>query len=77
MILAGPSGGYGNLVVLDHGAGLSTAYAHQSRIAVSVGATVTQGGLLGYVGSTGHSTGPHLHFEVRVNGVARDPLPYL
>jgi murein DD-endopeptidase MepM/ murein hydrolase activator NlpD len=77
VILAGPSGGYGNLVVVDHGAGLSTAYAHQSRIAVSVGAMVTQGGLLGYVGSTGHSTGPHLHFEVRVNGVARDPLPYL
>lgn len=77
VILAGPSGGYGNLVVVDHGGGLSTAYAHQSRIAVSVGDPVTQGGLLGYVGSTGHSTGPHLHFEVRMNGAARDPLPYL
>ena len=77
VIVAGWSGGYGNLVVIDHGGGLSTAYAHQSRIAVRVGAPVTQGGLIGYVGSTGHSTGPHLHFEVRVNGVARDPLPYL
>ena len=77
VIVAGPSGGYGNLVVIDHGGGLSTAYAHQSRIAVSVGDPVTQGGLIGYVGSTGNSTGPHLHFEVRVNGVARDPLPYL
>lgn len=77
VIVAGPSGGYGNLVVIDHGGGLSTAYAHQSRIAVSVGDPVTQGGLIGYVGSTGHSTGPHLHFEVRVSGAARDPLPYL
>ncbi len=77
VIVAGWSGGYGNLVVIDHGGGLSTAYAHQSRIAVKVGDPVTQGGLIGYVGSTGHSTGPHLHFEVRVNGAARDPLPYL
>ena len=77
VIVAGWSGGYGNLVVIDHGGGLSTAYAHQSRIAVKVGDPVTQGGLIGYIGSTGHSTGPHLHFEVRVNGVARDPLPYL
>jgi murein DD-endopeptidase MepM/ murein hydrolase activator NlpD len=77
VILAGASGGYGNLVVVDHGGGLSTAYAHQSRIAVRVGESVTQGGLLGYVGSTGNSTGPHLHFEVRVNGAARNPLPYL
>ena len=77
VIVAGPSGGYGNLVVIDHGGGLSTAYGHQSRIAVSVGDPVTQGGLIGYVGSTGHSTGPHLHFEVRVSGAARDPLPYL
>ena len=77
VIVAGSSGGYGNLVVIDHGGGLSTAYAHQSRIAVRVGQPVTQGGLIGFVGSTGFSTGPHLHFEVRVNGVARDPLPYL
>jgi murein DD-endopeptidase MepM/ murein hydrolase activator NlpD len=77
VILAGWSGGYGNLVVIDHGGGLSTAYAHQSRIAVKVGDPVTQGALIGFIGSTGHSTGPHLHFEVRVNGAARDPLPYL
>ena len=77
VIVAGSSGGYGNLVVIDHGGGLSTAYAHQSRIAVRVGQPVTQGGLIGFVGSTGFSTGPHLHFEVRVNGAARDPLPYL
>jgi murein DD-endopeptidase MepM/ murein hydrolase activator NlpD len=77
VIVAGWSGGYGNLVVIDHGGGLSTAYAHQSRIAVKVGDPVTQGGLIGYIGSTGPSTGPHLHFEVRVNGAARDPLPYL
>ncbi len=77
VIVAGSQGGYGNLVVIDHGGGLSTAYAHQSRIAVRVGQPVTQGGLIGYVGSTGFSTGPHLHFEVRVNGAARDPLPYL
>ena len=77
VIVAGWSGGYGQLVVIDHGGGLATAYAHQSRIAVRTGDPVTQGGLVGFVGSTGHSTGPHLHFEVRVNGAARDPLPYL
>ena len=77
VIVAGWSGGYGQLVVVDHGGGLATAYAHQSRIAVKTGDPVTQGGLVGFVGSTGHSTGPHLHFEVRVNGAARDPLPYL
>ena len=77
VIVAGWSGGYGQLVVIDHGGGLATAYAHQSRIAVRTGDPVTPGGLVGFVGSTGHSTGPHLHFEVRVNGAARDPLPYL
>jgi murein DD-endopeptidase MepM/ murein hydrolase activator NlpD len=77
VIVAGPQGGYGNLVVVDHGGGLSTAYAHQSRIATSVGQAVGRGSILGYVGSTGNSTGPHLHFEVRVNGGAVDPLGYL
>ena len=77
VIYAGWEGGYGNLTVIDHGGGLATAYGHQSRIAVSVGQSVSQGETIGYVGSTGHSTGPHLHFEVRVNGQAVDPLGYL
>ena len=77
VIYAGWLGGYGNLVVVDHGSGLSTAYAHASSILVGVGQTVSQGQTVSLVGSTGHSTGPHLHFEVRVNGVAVDPLPYL
>jgi len=77
VIYAGWLGGYGNLVVIDHGNGLSTAYAHASSILVGVGQTVAQGRTVSLVGSTGHATGPHLHFEVRVNGVAVDPLPYL
>ena len=77
VIYAGWLGGYGNLVVVDHGNGLSTAYAHASAILVGVGQSVSQGETLSLVGSTGNSSGPHLHFEVRVNGVAVDPLLYL
>jgi murein DD-endopeptidase MepM/ murein hydrolase activator NlpD len=77
VIYAGWMQGYGNLVVLDHGNGISTAYAHASAILVSVGQTVSQGDEVSLVGATGHATGPHLHFEVRVNGVAVDPLSYL
>jgi murein DD-endopeptidase MepM/ murein hydrolase activator NlpD len=77
VIYAGWLGGYGNLTVIDHGGGLSTAYGHQSHIGVSIGQHVEQGEIIGNVGSTGHSTGPHLHFEVRVNGQAVDPLGYL
>jgi murein DD-endopeptidase MepM/ murein hydrolase activator NlpD len=77
VIYAGWLGGYGNLTVIDHGGGLATAYGHQSQIGVSVGQQVGRGEVIGYVGSTGHSTGPHLHFEVRVNGQAVDPLGYL
>ena len=69
--------GYGNLVVIDHGNGIATAYAHQSQIAVSYGQQVSQGDVIGYVGCTGHCFGPHLHFEVRVNGAPVDPLGYL
>ncbi len=77
VIYAGWMQGYGNLVVLDHGNGLSTAYAHASAILVSLGQSVGQGDEVSLVGATGHATGPHLHFEVRVNGVAVDPLSYL
>jgi murein DD-endopeptidase MepM/ murein hydrolase activator NlpD len=77
IIHAGWLGGYGNLVVVDHGNGLATAYAHASSILVAVGQQVSQGQTVSLVGSTGHSSGPHLHFEVRVNGVAVDPLLYL
>ena len=71
------SGGYGNYTCIDHGGGLSTCYAHQSSFATSAGARVSQGDIIGLSGNTGHSTGPHLHFEVRINGVPTDPLGYL
>jgi murein DD-endopeptidase MepM/ murein hydrolase activator NlpD len=77
VIHSGWLGGYGNLVVLDHGNGLATAYAHASVLLVGVGVHVSQGETVSLVGSTGNSSGPHLHFEVRVNGVAVDPLLYL
>ncbi len=77
VIWASWRGGYGNCVVVDHGNGLATLYAHASAILVSVGQRVSQGQTVALVGSTGNSSGPHLHFEVRVNGVAVDPLLYL
>ena len=77
VVLASYDGGYGNLIVIDHGNGIATAYAHQSQLAAGVGQHVSQGQVIGFVGSTGFSTGPHLHFEVRVNGSAVDPLGYL
>ena len=77
VIKAGGGGGYGNLTLIDHGGGIVTAYGHQSRFAVGEGAQVETGQLIGYVGSTGNSTGPHVHFEVRVNGTQRNPRPYL
>jgi septal ring factor EnvC (AmiA/AmiB activator) len=77
VIFAGWQGGYGNLVLIDHHDGVVTAYAHQSRMAVSRGQSVSQGATIGYVGNTGNSTGPHLHFETRVNGSAVNPRQYL
>ncbi|HEY8776754.1 MAG TPA: peptidoglycan DD-metalloendopeptidase family protein [Gaiellaceae bacterium] len=77
VVLAGWVGGYGNYTCIDHGGGMATCYAHQSSFAVSTGQHVTQGQVIGYVGSTGHSFGPHLHFEVRINGNPVDPLGYL
>ena len=77
VILAKVFGGYGNAVVVDHGGGLTTLYAHQSRIAVSVGQAVSRGDTIGYVGSTGNSTGAHLHFETAEYGNRVDPLKYL
>ena len=77
VVYAGWMSGYGNLVAIDHGRGISTAYGHQSSIAVGVGQVVSQGQTVGYVGCTGHCFGPHLHFEVRINGTPVDPLGYL
>ncbi len=70
-------GGYGNLVVIDHGGGVETWYGHNSSFAVSAGQNVSQGQIIARAGSTGNSTGPHVHFEVRINGAAQNPLNYL
>jgi murein DD-endopeptidase MepM/ murein hydrolase activator NlpD len=75
--MAGWNGGYGNFTLIDHGGGLATGYGHQSRIAVSIGQHVSTGEVIGYVGSTGNSTGPHLHWEVRVNGNPVDPMGWV
>ncbi len=77
VLSAGWGGGYGNLVVVDHGGGIATAYAHNSTISVTAGQRVDRGTVLALAGSTGRSTGPHVHFEVRVNGAATDPIQYL
>ncbi len=77
VVIAAYTGGYGNYTCVDHGGGLSSCYAHQSSYAVSPGDSVAQGDVIGYSGNTGSSTGPHLHFEIRVNGTAVDPLGYL
>ena len=75
--IAGRQRGYGNVVYIDHGAGLSTRYGHLSQINVAEGQTVTRGQKIGLVGSTGRSTGPHLHYEVRINTHPVDPKRYL
>jgi len=77
VVIAGWVDGYGNYTCIDHGGGMATCYAHQSSFATSVGAHVSQGQVIGYVGDTGHSFGAHLHFEVRINGNPVDPLGYL
>jgi len=77
VILAGVNGGYGNCVMIKHGDGLVTLYGHGQKILTQVGAEVKQGDVIMEVGSTGISTGPHLHFEVRVNGATVNPLTYL
>jgi peptidoglycan DL-endopeptidase CwlO len=71
------SGGYGNYTCINHGGGISTCYAHQSRFGTTAGAHVSQGQVIGSSGCTGHCFGPHVHFEVRVNGTPVDPLGYL
>ena len=74
---AGYAGGYGLMVEIDHGDGLSTRYAHMSRISVSPGEVVPKGAIVGRAGSTGRSTGPHIHYEIRVDGEAIDPMRYI
>ncbi|MCC7107097.1 MAG: M23 family metallopeptidase [Chloroflexi bacterium] len=78
VVIATPSGGaYGSMVMIDHGGGVRSVYGHLSRIDVRAGERVDPGEQIGLVGSTGYSTGPHLHFEMRVGGVLRDPLSFL
>jgi len=77
IISAGVRGGYGNCIIIDHGGGMTTLYAHQSSFNVGYGDHVSAGDIIGYVGSSGLATGPHLHFEVRILGAPVDPAPYL
>jgi len=77
VVHAGPAGGYGIMVEIDHGNGLATRYAHMSEALVEEGEAVDKGAVLGRLGSTGRSTGPHLHYEVRVDGEPVDPERFL
>lgn len=77
VVVSGPAGGYGNLVEIDHGNSIATLYGHNSQLAVVVGQQVKKGQVIAYAGSTGKSTGPHVHYEVRVNDTPIDPMKYL
>ena len=77
VISAGWYNGYGNTVVISHGNGISTLYAHNNSLCVTKGQSVKRGQQIAYIGSTGNSTGPHCHFEVRINGTPVNPAPYL
>lgn len=77
VVKSGWEAGYGNIVQLDHGNGIETIYGHNSQLVVTTGQSVKKGQLIAYVGSTGVSTGPHVHYEVRVNNSAVDPMKYL
>jgi murein DD-endopeptidase MepM/ murein hydrolase activator NlpD len=77
VVLAGWDGGYGRCVLIDHGDGLATRYAHLSRIDVGLGEQVSRGAVVGNVGESGNADGPHLHFEVIINGNVQNPLLYL
>ena len=77
VVSAGAAGGYGNMVEVDHGNGLATRYAHLASIRVDVGERVEKGAVVGEVGATGRATGPHLHYETRIDGEAVDPMRFL
>jgi murein DD-endopeptidase MepM/ murein hydrolase activator NlpD len=77
VVVAGVINGYGNCTIIDDGSGFATLYGHQSVLLVQTGQQIVQGQIIGLVGSTGFSTGPHLHFEIRVNGTPVDPMPFL
>jgi murein DD-endopeptidase MepM/ murein hydrolase activator NlpD len=77
VLIAGTQNGYGQVVYIDHGGGLTTRYGHLSRINVVIGQSITRGDVVGLVGSSGRSTGPHLHYEVRINNEPVDPVRYL
>lgn len=77
VVQSGPAGGYGNVVQIDHGNGITTIYGHNSSTIVNVGESVRKGQVIAYLGSTGKSTGPHVHYEIRINGTAVDPISFM
>ena len=77
VVYAGPEAGYGKVLVIDHGYGVKTRFGHLSKLEVKTGDRVKRGQLVGAVGNTGRSTGPHLHYEVRVNGIPENPRKFI